>query len=480
MAESPLMSAISFEAGLAHARRLWQHDEAAACEALLRDLLGRDPAHEAATFLLAQLLQTQGRLQTASRLVFDWCCGRGFSPEASARAAEFIRQCQRQTLADELCEAALAQQRPSADFLVLAGHVAREVGDFERARRRYLAALDTGVDLNSSFVLGALANTLRYEAADHPDFARLRAHFRDGTSARARAASGFGLAKACDDIGDRESAARVLREANALVHAVQPWSAADWRGFVARRQQEQVSHILAGASNDFVPVFVLGLPRSGTTLTATRVASHPRARDRGELRTLRFIANHLIQGNHLGDAEAIAEAAALYHAHARQDDAPVTWYIDQDPLNFRFLHILAAMFPQARVILCRRSPRDTALSLWCQDFAHADCGFAYGFADIADYMAGLNELLEHWQRTLPLPIHVSEYEDFVADPAGTLAQLRAFIGMEEAEVEAHAAPAPINSSSIWQARQPLYTRSVGRWRGYAPFVPELNRFPASA
>jgi len=224
-------------------------------------------------------------------------------------------------------------------------------------------------------------------------------------------------------------------------------------------------------------VFVLGLPRSGTTLTATRVAAHPRARDRGELRTLRFIANQLIAGNHLGDTTAIEEGAALYHAHARQDDAPATWYIDQDPLNFRYLHVIAAMFPHARVVLCQRDRRDTALSLWSQDFAHADCGFAYAFADIADYMAGFDELIAHWQRTLPLPIHISNYEDFVADPAHALAQLRAFIGMPDGETGTQGAPAPINSSSIWQARQPVYTRSVGRWRAYAPFVPELDRFP---
>jgi len=471
------MSTVSFEAGLAHARHLWQHDEVVACEAILRDLLARDPEHEEATFLLAQLLQTQGRLDAATALVLHWCRLRDFVLPASLRAAEFIRQCQRQALADEICKAALAQQETTADFLVLAGHVAREVGDFARARARYLAALDAGIDLNTSFVLGALANTLRYEDASHPDFAKLIVHFGNpDVSPRARAASGFGLAKAYDDIGDRKSAAGILRTANALVRSTQPWPAPEWREFVARRKHEHVVGARHDRFADFAPVFVLGLPRSGTTLTATRLASHPRARDRGELRTLRFIADQLIAGKHLSDSGAIDEASALYHAHARQDDAPATWYIDQDPLNFRYLHVIAAMFPRARVIVCRRDRRDTALSLWSQDFAHADCGFAYDFADIAGYMAGFDELIEHWQRTLPLPIHISEYEDFVADPTHALAKLRAFIGMPEGEAETHDAPMPINSSSIWQARQPVYTRSVGRWRAYAPFVAELNQF----
>jgi len=129
-------------------------------------------------------------------------------------------------------------------------------------------------------------------------------------------------------------------------------------------------------------------------------------------------------------------------------------------------------------VLCRRDRRDTALSLWCQDFAHEDCGFAYDFADIAGYMAGFDELVTHWQRTLSISIHVCDYEDFVADPDAALAGLRGFIGMPSTETGAGEPAAPINSSSIWQARQPVYTRSVGRWRAYAPFIPELMSFPS--
>jgi len=477
VAKSPLMSVVSFEARLAYARRLWQQDEVAACETLLRDLLAHDAAHEDATFLLAQLLQTQGRMDAASALVFQWASQHDFALRASARAAEFIRQCQRQTLADNLCEAALARQGASADFLVLAGHVAREVGDFARARSRYLAALDAGIDLDAHFVLGALANTLRYEEASHPDFAQLHSHFRDGKWPRARAASGFGLAKAYDDIGDRQTAVRVLREANAIVRSVQPWSTAGWHAFVARRTRENLARARNAEIANFVPVFVLGLPRSGTTLTATRLAQHTQARDRGELRTLRFIAKQLIEGDHLDDVNAIEEAASLYYMHARQDDAPATWYIDQDPLNFRYVHLIAAMFPRARVVLCQRDRRDIALSQWCQDFAHEDCGFAYDFADIAGYAAGFDALVAHWQQTLPVPIYVSQYEDLVADTPRALAALRHFIGMPDESAGEPAPPQAINSSSIWQARQPIYTRSVGRWRAYMPFVPELNQFP---
>jgi len=468
------------DAQFALARNLWEQSDVVRSEAILRDLLARDPAREDAAMLLAKLLQSRASLDAACALVFDLCRVHDFAPELSLRGAGFIQQCHRHAMADELCTATMARHSVSAAFLAFAGHIKRELGDFAGARALYLAAIQANVDLNSTFVLGALAHTQRYADAGDLDFTSFVAHFNAAqASPRARAATGFGLAKAYDDIGDYAAAARILRTANALVRSELTWSTADWNDFVTRRIGERVALARNAITKDFVPVFVLGLPRTGTTVTATHLARHARARDRGELRILRFIAQQLIDGNHLSDAEAIEEAAVLYFMHARQDDAPATWYIDQDPLNFRYLHIIAAMFPQARIVLCRRERRDTALSLWSQDFAHTDCAFAYDFANIAAYAAGHDALIEHWRQTLPLPILTTSYEDLVADPQRTLATLREFCGMPQADGTTRDAAAPINSSSVWQARQPIYTRSVGRWRAYAPFIPELMQFPAA-
>lgn len=456
----------------AAAKALWEQGEIVRSEAILRELAARAPAREDVFVLLAKLLQSQGRLSAASETIFALCRAGGFAAERSRRGAQFIQQCHRQALAADLCDRAIARGDAAPALLALAGNIARELGDFAKARALYLAALDAGVDLDTHYVLGALAHTRRYADAADADFARFEAHFRDARfSPRARAATGFGLGKALDDIGRYESAAGVVREANLLVRSVLPWSASSWDAFVDARVRERVARAPANARGDFVPVFVVGLPRSGTTLTATRLAERTVARDRGELRMLRFIAEQLIGGDHLGDADAIAEAAALYRMHARQDDAPAIWYIDQDPMNFRYLHVIEAMFPDARVVWCRRGRRDTALSLWCQDFAHHDAAFAYDLADIAGFAVGHDRLMAHWQRTLSLPIHALDYEVLVADPVATLDALIAFVGAPVAE--AASAATPIHSASVWQARQPIYATSVNRWRHYAPFVPEL-------
>ncbi len=472
------MTTPAADAQFALAQSLWQRNEVDRCEVILRELLAHEAEREDAAMLLAELLRSQGRLGAASRVVFEFCRQRDFEPATSARTARFIQECHRHAMAAEVCDAAVARGANDPALLALAGNIFRELGDFGKARSFYLAALDRGVDLNTHFVLGALAHTQRYVDESHPDFGRFSAHLGNTAFiARSRASAGFALAKAHDDTGDLRSAAGILRVANALVRTALPWRISGWEQFASARKIERVARAPGATAEDFVPVFVVGLPRSGTTLTASQLACHTAARDRGELRLLRFIAERLIGEELLDNAQAVGEAAQLYRAHARQDDAPTTWYLDQDPLNFRYLHVAAAMFPQARVIVCRRNLRDTALSLWNQDFAHPDCAFAYDFASIAHYANGYADLMRHWQRTLAVPMHTVDYESLVADPHQTLEALCEFAGVPLVDADVAPGPAPINSSSVWQARQPIYSTSIGRWRRYLPYVPELEQIP---
>lgn len=468
-------------ARFSHALELWHRGDVAQAEAILRQLVARHPLREDFSTLLAEVLRNQGRLDAASRVIFECCKAGGFDPDASLRGAKFIQQCHRHSLADGLCRATISGGKASPEMWFVAGNIARELGYFGLARSDYLAAINAGVDLNSSLALASLARTQRYQDPAHPDLARFVEHFRNPSfPARARAATGFGLAKAYDDLGEHRLAAETLREANTLVRRVQTWDPSAWHQFVDMRTHARAALPRSASPCEFIPIFIVGLPRTGTTLAATRLARQIGGRDRGELRVLRFIAKQLMHGGHLADANALGEAARLYCAHARQDDAPAPFYIDQDPLNFRYLDLIEAMFPQARIIHCRRNRCDTALSMWSQDFAHPDCAFAYDFDSIADYMVGHDELMAHWRGELSLPIHAVDYESLVADPQGVLNALVDAIGIAVEPVADNAEGTPIDSSSVWQARQPVYTSSVGRWRNYLPFVPELARFAAGA
>lgn len=434
--------------------------------------------HPDATPLLAQLLQSQGQLNAASQLMADFCRHARLQPATTMRCAKFIQQCQRQPLAAALCEEAIAHGHADAELHALAGNLARELGKFEAARAHYHAALGAGIDLDTWFVLGALAATQRYTDRADRDFARFITHFENpASSLPARAATGFGLAKAYDDLGDYADAARTLRVANRFSKQAQPWPREAWTQWLDTRLRASAPGAPLPASPDFAPVFIVGLPRSGTTLAATRLAGHPDVRDRGELPMLHFIAERLQSGNLLRDVGALRQAAELYRVHAVQDDPRVRWYIDKNPNNFRYLDVIAALFPQARIIHCRRNPRDTALSIWSQDFAHPQYGFASDLDDIADFIRGHDRLMQHWSQDLGLPIHHLDYEAMVADPQSTLETARAFAGMPSNDVSSAVptATAAIATASMWQARQSIYHSSVGRWRSYLPYVPELER-----
>ena len=474
----PFVSRLESDAELDVARDLWQQSRISEAETALYGVLESTPRREDAALLLAEILRSQGRFDAASETLRELCRANEFEPSLSLRAAHFVRQCDRHGIASEICEGALAHcAPPPAELLAMAGHVARESGNFAAARVHYLAALDAGIDLERHHVLSALANTRRYADAADPDLARCEAYFRNAAySARSRSSAGFGVAKIRNDLCDYRSAARVLREANAMVHGAQPWDAVAWRRFVEARTHDHIAVIESASDGSFVPVFVVGVPRSGTTLTASLLARATGAHDRGELRALRFIADRLTAGGHSASPAALTEAANLYRALAVQDDAPARWYIDQDPLNFRYLDIAAAMFPQAKVIHLRRDARDTALSLWSQDFAHPDMAFACDFEDMAAYMEGHDALMQHWKRTLRIPIHELDYETLVTDTDTTLASLCDFIGAPVEKQGRSNESAPVRSASVWQARQPVYSTSIGRWRHYAPYVPELARF----
>lgn len=459
----------------------WQAGDDARAESKLRRLLA-DTTDAAAAMLLGQLLRGQGKLNAAADTLAEQADAVTGDTQGVLDWAQFMRECQRQDLAVELCESELARHDVDPRLHALMGQLTQELGRFESARKHYLDAIAHGIDQNLWFVLGSLASIERYRDRQHPDFALFESGVRNpALSPRARAAILFALGKALDDVGDFASAAGAWREANELMRPLGSWSRGTWQAFVAARIASAPMPVSRAVARDGVPIFVVGLPRTGTTLVAELLGRHPDVRNRGELPTLAYLAERLAGLDATQRAAAVDDAAAIYLAHLRRDDAPARCYIDKNPLNFRYLDTIAGMFPDARVIHCRRKARDTALSIWSQSFAHDDYGFAADFHDIAAMATGCDELMAHWQRSLSIPIITIDYEQVAADPATTIAQLVAQLGLtpfDPAQAD-HGSTSVITSASQWQARQPIHQRSVERWRNYVDYLPELTElFPA--
>jgi tetratricopeptide (TPR) repeat protein len=459
-----------------------QAGRTAEAEALLRELLEQDPGDAGAAFALARMLNEQGRMAAAAstmRACFavEENCR---DPDLAISAIELLDNCDRKADAAAIAHAAIVQNPDDIRLYAYASMLQMQLGEFEQARQHYLFALQHDERSWEWHMPIGLSSAQRYANVEHPDFALFRAGLQRKTlSEKARAELHFALGKAYDDIGDYGEAARHLREGNAIVHRLTKWSRKEWRRSVeARLAGQPIRHRVEPTLN-FVPVFIVGMPRSGTTLLSELLSRYPRVCNRGELP---WIADLADRPELSGDIEpkALQRAAAFYTAQSRQDDdRDAQWFLDKQPLNFRYIDLMLAMFPHAKIIHCQRGGRDIALSLWKQCFTKDVQRYAYDFDDIALVLRDCERLMSHWRGRFPESVRTVRYEDLVSDPSSTMATLAQWIGLPglppDGGSDGQRLPSQISTASLWQARQPVNTRSIGRWKRYAAHVPELER-----
>ena len=232
------------------------------------------------------------------------------------------------------------------------------------------------------------------------------------------------------------------------------------------------------------PVFIVGLPRSGTTLTEQILAAHPWLHGAGELPALARVATRALADTNDQPWRAalkLDRTKSLELAHeylcALRDGAPKgrLRISDKSPLNFFHLAFAALLFPGARVIHCRRDPRDNALSIWMENF-NADQRYATDFDDLAFYTAQYRRLMAHWRDVLPLPILEIQYEATVTEVEAQARRMLEFLGApwDARCLDFHKSERAVQTPSRWQVREPIYTRSVGRWKAYAEHLPGLT------
>lgn len=464
------------ELRLALAGVCWQRGAVREAQTLLEELLTRQPDHVAAVFTLARLHAEQDALP-AAEAVFRALFEHSAQPaDLALRAAKSLADWGRKPAAAEICEAAIAAGADDAMLHLYAAALQGQLGDFERSRRHYLFALERDARTLEFGAAYGLASISRYDDPGDPDLARFTALLeRPGLDARSRASLLFALGKAHDDLGRYEQAAAYFRQGNALVDR-QNWSRKNWRRLVDARLNARPLPVRTPADGECVPIFVVGAPRSGTTLVAELLGRSPRVRNRGELDWLPHYAECVARVGRPSPA-LLDEVAAAYLAKLRQEDTGIGWFVDKQPLNFLHVDLIRALFPQAAIVHCRRGSRDTALSIWTQHFGSTEYRFAYDFDDIAAVLQGCSRLMARAARDSDARVIEVRYEELAREPQAVVDRLAAALGLpafdcSEPEARRHA----IGTASVWQARQPVYTRAIGRWRAYAPFVPELLKF----
>jgi hypothetical protein len=229
-------------------------------------------------------------------------------------------------------------------------------------------------------------------------------------------------------------------------------------------------------------VFIVGMPRSGTSLVEQILAAHPAVFGAGELTAIGRISllrnrAGLSYGGWLErlDGAALEGLAARYLRELRALAPGAERVTDKMPFNFLHLGLVELLFPRARVVHCVRNPLDTCLSCYCNGFADA-YPFTRDLGALGAYYRGYAQLMQHWHATLRLPLHALSYEKLIAAPERVIRELVAFCGLpwDDACLRFHASARKVSTPSYHQVRKPLYASSVGRYKAYAEHLAPLR------
>ncbi len=239
-----------------------------------------------------------------------------------------------------------------------------------------------------------------------------------------------------------------------------------------------------GVSSE-LPIFIVGMPRSGTTLIEQILASHPDVFDAGELKKIHGSSERLpallgkeeVYPDCLPnvDKDTVRSLAAEYLEALRGLSPDALRIIDKNPLNFMHLGFIAFLFPRTRVIHCMREPLDVCVSNFVTFFT-GSVPNAFDLTNLGLYYRQYERLMDHWRRVLPVPMLEVRYEDLIADQAGVSRQLIDYCGLawDDRCLAFHKTKRVVLTASYQQVRHPIYSNSIGRWRRYEKHLGPLR------
>ncbi len=382
--------------------------------------------------------------------------------------------------AEQVLRSTLARDPGNAMAYDLLGNLLTEYGRFEEARSCFVRAIELAPMLAGCYY--ELVRCRPVTAADADLVQQMEAALdTPGLEAAQLLRVHLALGKAADDLGDYALAMQHLDAADALRRKTLKLDPEAFSKHVdriiARCTPEFLSQAQHLGNNSPLPVLILGMPRSGTTLVEQIVSMHPQAAGADELHFWNDRGTSWLGAGAVGNkAPFLAEAAFDYLGLLRSIAPKAARITDKMPFNFLWAGLIHAAFPNATILHCRRSPIDTALSIHQTHF-HPYLAFPTGGVELVEYYRSYERLMAYWRSVLPSDRFLEvDYEELTEAPEPQIRRIISACQLEwdGACLQPERNTRAVRTPSKWQARQPIYRTSVARWRRYQPWLGPLG------
>ncbi|MFZ7089901.1 sulfotransferase [Primorskyibacter sp. 2E233] len=297
----------------------------------------------------------------------------------------------------------------------------------------------------------------------------------------------FALGKAADDMGDYPKAMEHFRKANAISHELHPYTPDTFKARVERMCEvftpELISRISGQGVSDMAPIFICGMPRSGTTLMDQMFSRHPDVQAGGELSAS---MSAIRRNQHLraaleGElppedltADDFARLGEDYVAGLHAEGLRAGYVSDKMPANYLYVGLLSIALPRAKFLIMRRHPMDCLLSNYMQNFGPNQT-FSTDFKNLGEVYKGFDRMAKHWSASLPDRVREVPYEGIVAQPEDRMREILEFVGLDWTDdiLDHTKSTHQVNTASFAQVREPIYSTAVARWQRYGPLLHDL-------
>jgi len=467
----------------------------ARAEELFREVVDAAPGYAAARLELVRVLIERQKYEAALEQVEQRLATAASDPEARFLRATILAGLGRHDAAVPIFRELLSETPQRNHLRIVLGHSLKALGRADEAVSAYREAASGRADIGDAY--WSLANLKTYRFSDH-EIERMRGlEALPGPGLPDRAHLCFALGKALEDRADFGGSWAFYERGNALMRAKSGYRAAATDDTARRLIQTCSEEFFAARAGvgaaDRDPIFIVGLPRSGSTLLEQILASHPDVDGTQELHDIpRVVAELQGQAPTRGPArypELLQDLdPLLFERLGRRylDETRIyrrgrPRFVDKMPNNFRHVGLIHLMLPNARIIDIRREPMACCVSNLKQLFARGQ-EFCYGIEEIAGYYRTYLELMRHWDRVLPGRVLRVSYEDLVEDLDASVRRILAYCALDfdPACLEFHSNRRAINTPSSEQVRRPLFREGLTQWRHYDPWLDPLREMLGDA